>query len=74
MLLVELGPSGAEQEQRHPFGPVGQVLEKGEHRLVRPVQVVEYQHGGVLRGQPFEEAPPGGEGLLLRRRFPACAH
>ena len=74
MLLVELWPRGAEQEQRHPCGPVGQVLEKGEHRLVRPMQVIDHQHGGVLRGQPLEEASPGGEGLLLRRRLPARAH
>ncbi len=74
MLLVELRPSGAEQEQRHPCGPVSQVLEKGEHRLVRPMQVVDHQHGGVLRSQPVEKAPPGGEGLLLRSGFAAGAH
>ncbi len=74
MLLVELRPGGAEQEERYPCGPVGQVLEEGEHRLICPMQIVDYEHGGLLRSQPLEEAPPSGEGLLLRRRLATRTH
>ena len=69
MPLVELRPRRAENEQRHPLGPLGQMLQEREQRLVRPVQVLEHEHARPRRRQPFEEAPPGREQLLpLRRR------
>src|SRR5207244_516796 len=69
MLVVELGAGGAEQEQRHAFCPLGQVLEEGKQRLVCPVQVLEDEHGLADGGEALEEAPPCGEQLLpLRRR------
>ncbi len=62
--LEQLRPCGADHEQRHAFGAVGEVLEEREHRLVGPVQVLEHEHGRVLFGDVLEEPPPGGEQLL----------
>ena len=64
MALEQLGAGGADHEQRHPLGPVREVLEEREHRVVGPVQVLEHEHGGVLLGDVLEEPSPGGEQLL----------
>ena len=69
MLLVQLRPSGTQNEQRHPLRPVGQVLEELEQRRVGPVQILEHQHRRPVRRQPLAEAPPGRKRLLLRRRL-----
>ena len=74
MLLVELRPGGAEQEQGHPGGPVGQVVEEGEHRLVRPVQIVDHEHGRVLRASPSRKRRQAVKDSSLRRRLAASAH
>ena len=67
--LVQLRPGRAQNEQRHSLRPLGQMLQEREQRLVRPVQVLEHQHGLPGCGQSFEVAPPGREQLLsLRRR------
>ena len=71
--LVELRPSGAEQEQRHPLGPVGQVLEEGEQGRVSPVQVLEHEHRLALCCPRLQEAAPGRERLLLGGRLAPCA-
>ena len=44
MLLVQLRPRRAEDEQRHALRPVGQMLEEGEQRVVGPVQILEHEH------------------------------
>ena len=44
MRLVQLGPGGADDEQRDTLRPVGQVLEKREQRRVGPVDVLHHQH------------------------------
>ena len=64
MALEQLGSGGADHEQRHALGPIGQVLQEGEHRLIGPVQVLEHEHGGVLLGDVLQEPPPGREQLL----------
>ena len=43
------------------------MLEEGEQRLVRPVQVLEHEHACPGRSQALEEAPPGREQLLPLR-------
>ena len=73
MPLVQLGPGGAEEEQRHALRPVGQVLEEGEERLVGPVQVLEDEHRLPPLRPRLEHAAPGGERLLLRGGLAADA-
>ena len=73
VLLVQLRARGAEQQERHAFRPVGDVLEEGQQRLVSPVQVFEDEHGLTRLGPRFEHAPPGVEGFRLRGRLgPLC--
>jgi hypothetical protein len=74
VLLVQLRAGGAEDEQRHPLRPVSQVLEEGEHRLVRPVQVLEDEDRLPLLRPRLERAAPSGEGLLLRGGLRGSAH
>ena len=66
MLLVQLGTGGAEQEERHTFRPVRHVLEEREEGRVGPVQILEDEHRRPPVGERLQEAPPGGERLLLR--------
>ena len=58
MALVQLGSRGADDEERHAFGPVGEVLEEGEHRVVGPVEVLEHEDGRTVRrrGAPGTDA------------------
>ena len=65
--LVELRPGGADDEQRDPLRPVGEVLEEVEKRLVGPVDVLDDEHERPFLGDALEEAPPGRERLLSRR-------
>ena len=74
MLLVQLGTGCAEEEQRHSFRPVGQVLEEGEQRGVRPVQILEHEDRLPALCPRLEGAAPGGEGLLLGGGVAARAH
>ena len=69
MLLVQLRPRRAQEQQRHALGPVGQVLEKGEQRRVGPVQILEHEHRRALGREALAEAPPGRKRLLLRGRL-----
>ena len=64
--LVQLGAGGADKEHRHPLRPFDDVLEKGEQRLLGPVQVLEDEDGRTRCGDRLQEAPPGGERLLSR--------
>jgi hypothetical protein len=67
--LVELGTGRAEHEQRHPLGPVGQVLQEREEGGVGPVQVLEHEHRLALLRPGLQVAPPGRERLFLRNRL-----
>ena len=64
MMFEQLGAGGADHEQRDGLGHIGQVFEEGEHRRIRPVQVLEHEDGGVLLGEVLEEPSPRGEQLL----------
>ena len=59
--LVQLGSGAAEYEQRNIRRPVDEVLDEGDERVIRPVEVLEDQHEWPLAGDSFDEAPPGGE-------------
>ena len=65
MPVVKLGTSGADDQERHAVRPVGQMLEEGEQRVVRPVDVLEDEDRGSLLCDRLKEAPPGCEGFLL---------
>ena len=60
----QLGPGGADDEQRHAGRPVDQVVDEVEQVVVRPVQVLEHQHERPLLGELLEEASPRGERLV----------
>ena len=60
----QLGPRGADEEQRHAARPLDQVVDEVEQVVVGPVEVLEHEHERPLVGEPLEEAAPGGERLL----------
>ncbi len=62
--LEQLGPRERDHVDRERPGPVEQVFDEVEQAGVRPVQVLEEQHGGPLLGEPLEEEPPGREQIL----------
>ena len=64
-LVRELGPRQREHEDRVAAGPVEQVLQEVEQARVRPLHVLEDEHGRRLLRQPLEEDAPGGEEVLL---------
>ena len=64
MALVQLGSRRADDEERHALGPVREVLEEGEHRLVGPVEVLEHEDGRAVLGEVLQEPTPGRELLL----------
>ena len=64
----ELGAGGAEDEQRHPACPLGQVVDEVEQSLVGEVQVLEDRDQRARLGERLEEAAPGGERLLTGAR------
>ena len=63
-LEEQIGPSGAEHEQRHAGGPADEVLQEVEQPVAGPVEILEHEHERALLGQALEEAPPGAEDLL----------
>ena len=62
--LDQLGPRERDHEQRVVPRPLEQVLDEVEQRRVRPLHVLEGEHGRVGLGQPLEEQPPGREQIL----------
>src|SRR4029453_17251223 len=73
--LVQLGPPGAEDEERHAAGPVDEMLDKRQQRVVRPVDSLEKEHKRPLRHTAPDEAAPRSERLLAvaRSRYLSCA-
>ena len=49
--LEQLGPRGADDQQRHADSPVDEVVDEVEQVVVRPVQVFEHQHGRPPLGE-----------------------
>ena len=74
MAFVELRSRRAQEEERNAAHPVGEILDEGEERVVRPVQILEHQHGRSLGCEALDESPPRGHGFLERRRLGRCAH
>ena len=62
--LVQLGPRERDHVEREIARPLEQVLDEVEQARVRPVHVLEREHGGVHLGEPLEEQPPGREQIL----------
>ena len=44
MPLVQLGSGRSDDQERDALGAIRQMLQEREHRIVRPVQVLEHQH------------------------------
>ncbi len=67
--LQQLRPGGRDHEQRdragRPGGSVEQALQEVEQCVVRPMEVLDHQDQRPASGQRVQEAPPGGERLLL---------
>ena len=59
------GRAVADDEQRHARRPVDEVVDEVEQAVVRPVEILEDEDERALVGDPLEEAPPGGERLVL---------
>ena len=62
--LLQLGPGQCDHVERVVARPLEQVLDEVEERRVRPLHVLERQHGRVLVGEALEEEAPGGEEVL----------
>ena len=66
--VEELGSRDAEEEDRRGTRPVDDVLDEVEHRLLRPVEVVDHEHERPLAGALLEEGTC--RELRLGRRGP----
>ena len=60
----QLGPAGAEQDDRDGLGMTGQVLDQLEQRRLGPVRIVEEDDERTLGGEGREEPPHRPEALL----------
>ena len=63
--LEQLRPRERDDEDRVAPRPVEQVLDEVEQARVRPLHVLEGEHGRIALGQALEEEAPGGEEVLL---------
>ena len=68
MALEQLGTRRADHKQRHTLAAIGEVLQKGEHRVVGPVQVLEYEDGRTILRDLLQESSPSGEEFLALGR------
>jgi hypothetical protein len=62
--LQQLRPRQRDHEQRVVARPLQEVLDEVQQARVRPLQVLEHQHGRIHVGEALEEQAPGGEHLL----------
>ena len=62
--IEQFRPRGAQDEQRHPRRPLDELVDEVEHRRVRPVEILEDEHGRTLVRERLQEAAPSGKGLL----------
>ena len=61
----QLRAGRGDDEQRHARRPVDEMVDEVEQAFVGPVEILEDEDERALVGDPLEEAPPGGERLLL---------
>jgi hypothetical protein len=61
--LEQFGPRGRDEEQRHATRPLRQVVDEIQEALVRPVEVLEDEHGGPQLRERLEEPAPCRERL-----------
>ena len=64
----QLGPGQRRPPDRGARRPLQQGLDEIEQPGVRPLEVLEHEHGRALVGDPLEERPPCREQLLAPRR------
>ena len=67
--LEQLRAGQCDHVQRRVARPFEQVLHEVEQARIRPLHVLEREHGGVDVCEPLEEKPPGSEQLLLVPRL-----
>ena len=67
-LLEQVRPRRAEHQDRSTVASGGEVLDHVEKRRLRPVDVLEDQHDGMLACHRLEQPPHGPEDLLPVRR------
>ena len=63
----ELWTGGRNEEHGARGRVVDDPVDEGKQGVVRPMQVLEHEHGRVGRGQGHQEPLPGSEVLLARR-------
>jgi hypothetical protein len=61
--LQELGPSRADDEQRHARAPVDEVVDEVEEVVIGPVQILEDEHRRMLFCERLEDPAPCSEPL-----------
>ena len=59
--VEELGPGGAQDQQRDAVHPIDEVVDEVEQAFVGPVQILEHEHRGPALGERLDEPPPSGE-------------
>ena len=64
MTVDQLRPRGGHHVQRVVAGPLQKVFDELEQRGVRPLHVLEHEHGRLQVREPLEEQPPGAEEVL----------
>ena len=67
--LEQLRPGQRDHEQRVAPRPVEEMLDEVQQARVRPLHVLEGEHGRIGLGQSLEEKAPGGEQVLLVPRL-----
>ena len=60
-LIQELRPGQGHDEDRDVPAPLQHVVDEVDQTAVRVVEVLEDHRHRALRGEPFEERPPGAE-------------
>ena len=57
--MQELGACGAQHQQWDAARALDELVDEVEHRIVRPVQILEHEHHRPVLGQRFEVTAPG---------------
>ena len=68
--VEQLRPRRSHEQQRHVLEVLAQLIQEVQHGRVRPVEILDHEHGRRLRGLGGQERRPRGERLLAvgRRR------
>ncbi len=69
MFLIQLGPGGADDHDRHVSRPQQEIFQELHECVVDPVEVFDDHHQWLNRGEIFEEPAPCCERLALVSPF-----